>query len=497
VTAFGGSWISYHARISPDKLALHDLGKGHRLTYADLDERIGCVAGMLRRSFGVGRGDRVVMLSRGGFRAFEVMYACARLGAIFVPLNIRLSDAELSVLAGDAEPVVMFGEDDLVTRGIVTGIPVLSWEDGYEQALAGSDAAEPVPIEGDDPWVIIYTSGTTGRPKGVMVTHAGSQATMLASLISGQVTAASVCLTTLPVWHVAGLNLFANPVLFAGGTVLVMPSYDPGLTLELLTRPDNPVTHFCGVPAHYQFMQALPGFAAARFPAFLAGVGGSPVPAALIESWGRRGVALRTIYGISEAGSTVTMSPPGAVPAPGDVGVPMWHLRCRITDGDRVCAPGEPGELRIAGASVTPGYWRRPEATAQAIEDGWLHTGDVAVIGADGHVRIVDRMKDMYISGGENVYPAEVEEVLYHHPAVAEVAVVGVPDQRWGETGAAWVVLAGGARPDPAEIQDWARTRLAAFKVPRDIHIVGTLPRNATGKVLKAALRPAAGDGQT
>ncbi len=187
------------------------------------------------------------------------------------------------------------------------------------------------------------------------------------------------------------------------------------------------------------------------------------------------------------------MSPPGAVPGPGDVGVPMWHLRCRITDGDRVCGPGEPGELRIAGASVTPGYWRRPEATEQAVVDGWLHTGDVAVIGADGHVRIVDRIKDMYISGGENVYPAEVEEVLYHHPAVAEVAVVGVPDQRWGETGAAWVVLAAGARPAPGEILTWARDRLAAFKVPRDIHVVGALPRNATGKVLKAELRSGPG----
>jgi fatty-acyl-CoA synthase len=239
----------------------------------------------------------------------------------------------------------------------------------------------------------------------------------------------------------------------------------------------------------------VPGFAAARFPELFAGVGGSPVPAALIESWGRRGVALRTIYGISEAGSTVTMSPPGAIPEPGDVGVPMWHLSCRVTDGDRVCAAGEPGELRIAGASVTPGYWRRPDATAQAIEDGWLHTGDVAVIGADGHVRIIDRIKDMYISGGENVYPTEVEEVLYHHPAVAEVAVVGVPDQRWGETGAAWVVLAAGARPEPGEIRAWARDRLAAFKVPRDIHVVGALPRNATGKVLKAELRSVSEDG--
>jgi fatty-acyl-CoA synthase len=334
----------------------------------------------------------------------------------------------------------------------------------------------------------------------VIVTHAGSDATMLASLIGGEVTAASVCLTALPVWHVAGLNLFANPVLFAGGTVLVMPTFDPGAALGLLTRDGGAVTHFCGVPAHYQFMQAQPGFGTAEFRPFVAGVGGSPVPAALVSSWRSRGVTLRTIYGISEAGSTVTMSPPDAVvSAAGDVGVPMWHLRCRVMDGGRACPPGEPGELQVSGASVTPGYWRRPAATSQAIEDGWLHTGDVAVIAADGRVAIVDRIKDMYISGGENVYPAEVEEALYHHPAVAEVAVVGVPDQRWGEAGVAWVVLAAGAgAAGPEDIRSWARTRLAAFKVPAEIRVVTELPRNATGKVVKAELRrrlPGAGAG--
>ena len=278
-------------------------------------------------------------------------------------------------------------------------------------------------MDADDPWVIIYTSGTTGRPKGVLVTHAGSEATMLAGCVAGDVTPASVCLTALPVWHVAGLNLFANPALFMGGTVLIMQSFEAEVALGLLTRAQEPVTHFCGVPAHYQFMEAEPGFAAADLRGFVAGVGGSPVPAALVESWARRGVALRTIYGISEAGSTVTMTPVTMTPAgpatgePGDVGVPM------------------------------------------------------------------------YISGGENVYPAEVEEVLYQHPAVSQVAVVGAPDQRWGESGVAWLVLGPGAAARPEDIRRWARTRLAAFKVPRDVRLVDELPRNATGKVLKAELR--------
>jgi fatty-acyl-CoA synthase len=513
-TRLAGSWIGYHARVRPDHLALADLATGQQLSYRELDDRIGRLAGVLGRRYGIIRGDRVAMLSRNCVQAFELMYACGRLGAIFVPLNVRLSDPELAVLAADAAPGLLAGEADLLSRDVAAALPRLDWEGGYAEAVASGEPAAAVPVDADDPWVIIYTSGTTGRPKGVVVTHAGSEATMLAGCVAGEVTPASVCLTALPVWHVAGLNLFANPSLFLGATVLVMQTFDAEAALGLLTRTDEPVTHFCGVPAHYQFMQAVPGFGAAALGNFVAGVGGSPVPAALVEAWGRRGVALRTIYGISEAGSTVTMAPaaapvragaaPGSVAAPrgvtgpGDVGVPMWHLRCRVMAGDRACAPGEPGELQISGASVTPGYWRRPAETAQAIVDGWLHTGDVATIGTDGHVRIVDRIKDMYISGGENVYPAEVEELLYQHPAVSQAAVIGAPDERWGESGVAWLVLRPGMQAGPEEIRGWARTRLAAFKVPRDVRLVDELPRNATGKVLKAELRRrvAADDGR-
>ena len=485
-----GSWIGYHARASPDRPALQDLTGGHRLSYAELDDRIGRAAGALAGRFGVRPGDRIAVLSRNCSQAFEVMYACARLGAIFVPLNVRLSDPELDTLAGDAAPALLVGEHDLLGRDVAADRPRLSWEDGYEPAISSSEPADPVLIDPDDPWVIIYTSGTTGRPKGVLVTHAGSDATMLAGVMGAGVTRDSVSLAALPVWHVAGLNLFANPTLFAGGTVLIMRAFDPELALDLLSREEDPVTHFTGVPANYQFMQALPQFHQAAFPRLVATVGGAPVPAALIEDWGRRGVTLRTIYGISEAGAAVTITPPGqAATGPGDVGIPVWHLQCRVTMGDQACPPGEPGELHIAGASVTPGYWGRPAETAKAIEDGWLRTGDVAAIAADGRVRIIDRIKDMYISGGENVYPVEIEEVLYQHPAVAEAAVVGVPDQRWGETGAAWLVLTAGTQAGPDDLRAWARTRLATFKVPRDVHIVDALPHNATGKILKGELR--------
>jgi len=428
-----GSWIGYQARVRPDHTAVADLATGRRLGYRELDDRIARLAGVLAREYGVAPGDRVAMLSRNGTQAIELMYACGRIGAIFVPLNVRLPDSELAALATDADPRLLAGEADLLGRDVATGLPRLGWAGqpgtgGYEPAIAASEPAAPVPVDADDPWVIIYTSGTTGRPKGVLVTHAGSEATMLAGCVAGDVTPASVCLTALPVWHVAGLNLFANPALFMGGTVLIMQSFEAEVALGLLTRAQEPVTHFCGVPAHYQFMEAEPGFAAADLRGFVAGVGGSPVPAALVESWARRGVVLRTIYGISEAGSTVTMTPVTMTP---------------VTMTPAGPATGEPGDVGVP----------------------------------------------MYISGGENVYPAEVEEVLYQHPAVSQVAVVGAPDQRWGESGVAWLVLGPGAAARPEDIRRWARTRLAAFKVPRDVRLVDELPRNATGKVLKAELR--------
>ncbi len=212
-----GSWIGYHARASPDRTALHDLDGGQRLSYAELDDRIGRAAGALAGRFGVRPGDRVAMLSRNCSQAFEVMYACARLGAIFVPLNVRLSDPELDTLAGDAAPALLVGEHDLLGRDVAADRPRMSWEDGCDRPSRPAPA-NPVLIDPDDPWVIIYTSGTTGRPKGVLVTHAGSDATMLAGVMGAGVTRESVCLAALPVWHVAGLNLFANPTLFAGGT---------------------------------------------------------------------------------------------------------------------------------------------------------------------------------------------------------------------------------------------------------------------------------------
>ncbi|ADP82112.1 AMP-binding protein [Pseudofrankia inefficax] len=506
------SWLEHHARRSPGQPALLDLHRGQALAYGELAGRVRSVAWALAMRHGIRQGDRVAVLSRNDTRVFEVVYACALLGAIVVPLNWRLTPGELIAVIHDAEPAMLLHESasaeaasEVAAAGRVPA--TIAWAsepaeaDGYEVLATATVPSTwaPAPVDEDATWMIIYTSGTTGLPKGVQATHRGVMASMQGILVAHRVGADSRCLTVLPTFHVAGLNLFANPVLYMGGTVLVARTFDPAQTLGLLTNTATPVTHFCGVPANYQFMEQLPGFADAALRPFVAVVGGSPVPSALVESWGRRGVALTTVFGITEAGACVTAMPPGQeLSHNGTVGTPLLYARCRVrTADDRPSAPGETGELQVSGPLVTPGYWRNPAATAEALTaDGWLRTGDAAAGTDDGHFVLVDRWKDMYISGGENVYPAEVENALHAHAAVSQAAVVGAPHPRWGEAGVAFVVLARGAAATPDGLRDWCRERLAAYKVPARVLLVEELPRNATGKVLKGPLREFAGDGE-
>ncbi|MFG2948392.1 AMP-binding protein [Streptomyces adustus] len=497
------SWVEHHARRVPDRTALVDLDTGRSITYAELAARLRSLAHSLTVN-GVGRGSRVAVLSRNDSRVFEVLYACAAIGAVTVPLNWRLTPTELAAVVADAEPAVLLhdvlGGEAAARIAAETPVPaVLGWMDEAADADPYEEwATAPLPpgwtaaqVEEDEVWAIIYTSGTTGRPKGVQITHRSMLASMVGILVAHEVTGASRTLTVLPTFHVAGLNLFANPVLYVGGTVVVARAFDASTTLALLTDTDTPITHFCGVPANYQFMQQLPDFESAELRPFVAVVGGSPVPSALLADWTARGVPLTPVFGITEAGACATSVPPGHSAAPGVIGIPTLYARCRVRTSDgRDAAPGQTGELQISGPLVTPGYWRAPEATAEAFtNDGWLRTGDAAAVTEDGLLVLVDRWKDMYISGGENVYPAEVENVLHAHPEVSQAAVVGTPHPRWGESGAAFVVPVKGTAPRPEALVLWCKERLAAYKVPASVSIVEDLPRNATGKVVKAPLR--------
>jgi fatty-acyl-CoA synthase len=302
----------------------------------------------------------------------------------------------------------------------------------------------------------------------------------------------TVHLSVLPLFHTGGLNCYSNPVLHAGGTVVIMRTFDPGHALRVIGDPAERITHFFGVPAPYQFMLQHPEFATTDLSRLQsAGVGGAPCALPILQGWAARGVLLMQGFGMTETSpACIFLDPADAIRKLGSTGKPLMHTEARIVDDDgHDCGPDQIGELWVAGPNITPGYWNRPDATAGAFAGRWLKTGDAARRDAEGFYYIVDRWKDMYISGGENVYPAEIENVLYQLPQVAEAAVVGVPSAKWGEAGLAVLALKPGQTLDRDTVLAHCDGKLARFKIPHDIAIVPALPRNATGKVLKRELR--------
>ncbi len=492
-------WISHHARRTPQKIALVDIATGRRLSYAMLDERIGRLARHLR-DLGIGRGDRVAVLAQNTTDTMETQFASGRLGAIFVPLNNRLTVPELQFIVGDASPKVMIHDDDLADIALkvcaLTGVAhalQVGAGHSYEAGIAGAQTlAEPESVTLDDISTIMYTSGTTGLPKGAIITHGMTFWNCVNLGVLTYITPASVLLTVLPLFHTGGLNCYTNPVLHAGGTVLIMRTFDPGHALRLIGDPAHDINLFFGVPSVYQFMSQHPAFAETDFTRlFIAGVGGAPMPVPLLKVWQARGVSMPQGYGMTETSpSVLLLDRADAECKAGSAGKQVLHTEVRIVRLDGIeAAVGELGELWCKGPNVTPGYWNRPEADASSFTDGWLHTGDAARMDDDGFYYIVDRWKDMYISGGENVYPAEVENVLYQIPGVAEAAIIGVPDERWGEAGLAIVALKPSQTMSETDIIAHCRENLARFKCPRSVAFVDALPRNATGKVHKPSLR--------
>ncbi len=488
-------WIAHHARRTPDKLAVVEHPSGRRLSYRRFDERVSRLAWHLRHRCGVEAGDRVAFLGQNSIDVFEVQFACWRLGALMVPLNWRLALPELEFITADAEPRVLVHDGEqgaFASRLPGTRIERGGPESQYERAIAAADRLrEPAAVHLDDVLCLLYTAGTTGRPKGALVTYGMTFYNAVNIGMAVDLTSRSVCLTVLPTFHTGGLNLYANPTFHLGGTVVVIRAFDPGETLRLLSDPELGVTHFFGVPANYLFMAQHPDFEQADLSRLVAtGLGGAPAPTPLLETWARRGCPLMQGYGMTETSpSTIVLSADKVIEKQGSCGLPVLHTEVRIVDAQgRDVERAQVGELWVRGPNVTPGYWRRSDATAESFTEGWLHTGDAARQDEDGYYYIVDRWKDMYISGGENVYPAEVESAIHELPEVAEAAVVGVPDERWGEVGMAVVVPRPGAGLSEARIIEHCRARLARYKVPKSVVFTDSLPRNAAGKVLKREL---------
>ncbi|NND02924.1 MAG: AMP-binding protein, partial [Acidimicrobiia bacterium] len=421
------------------------------------------------------------------------LFACALGGFIMTPLNWRLTAHELAYQLDDAEVDLLLAEG--ATMEQAKGALELASIDpplrAIEDVSPDADWESDVAVEDEDPLLLVYTSGTTGNPKGAVLTHANCFWTNLAIDRVMDVTTFDVVLQVLPQFHIGGWNVQPLLAFSKGATVVLEPTFDPDRALALIA--EKGVTTMMGVPATYLFMANSDQFASTDLSSLrMAVVGGAPMPERLIHTWHDRGVALVQGYGLTEAAPNVLGLPPErAIDKVGFAGKAYPHVEVALKalDGATMVEGAGVGELLVRGPSVFAGYWRNPDETARALEGGWLHTGDVAERDEEGFYRIKDRVKDMYISGGENVYPAEVEQVLYAHEAVAEAAVVGVPDARWGEVGLAVVVLREGQTLRPEDLIDWCSERLARFKIPQHVRFSNELPRSGSNKVLKRDLR--------
>ncbi len=498
-----GDWIGYHARSRPAHIAVRETIGGREVSYAEFDRRISRLAAGLASKHGVRRGDRVMVIAKNCLEAFEVMFACARIGAIFVPVNWRLALPEVRFIAADAEPRVVIYESEFAPSAAAVsetgGVPGIEIDAenpacAYVELLGSAVSKDwrPCAVDWEDTWNILYTSGTTGKPKGAMLSYRMMYFNVLNFASPVKLGCDSTFLCAMPLFHTGGLNCYATPVFFLGGTVILMREFDPAQALALMSDPNMSITHFFGVPQIYSALSQLDAFDATEFPAMVvAGVGGAPASDSLVKLWLSKGVPLQPAYGMTEIGPAITITPLDRVGEKiGSAGQPAMNLELRIAD-ERGAAveSGQIGEIWVRGPVLMSGYWRNPSGTDDAMRDGWFKTGDAARMDADGFVFIVDRFKDMYISGGENVYPNEVENVINACPGVLSVAVIGVADEKWGEVGCAYVVPREGHGLTPERMRAHCLAHLAKYKIPKKFLFVGELPRTASGKVMKRELR--------
>lgn len=496
-----GSWPHRRARIDPDRPALR---QGNLvLTYRDLAGRVDALASAMRAD-GVRCGDRIAYLGANSIAGFEVFFAAGRLGAIYAPLNTRLAPPELSYLLRDCAPVMLFygseqahhleelsGPSSPLRTTIAVGAPGSGGYDSYLQS--GRELGPPdADVTLNQDAVILYTSGTTSRPKGAVLTHANLTFNTMNQLAHADVLGTDTALCIAPLFHATGLGQVSLPTFFKGGCVMVVPRFDAAVVLGAISSLR--ITSFSAVPTMLQMLCDHPEFAGTDLSSLRYVIyGGSMVAERVAVAWQKRGVVLLQGYGMTEASPGVFMAvPDGARERPTSIGHPHFFTDVSIeaipgrADGDAS------GELLVRGLNVFRGYWNKPADTDKALSGGWFHSGDVVRVDEGGWAYVVDRVKDMIISGGENIYPAEVEAQLNTLPGIIESAVVAVPDDRWGEVGLAFIVSSGERSWDRGAVREALVPKLAAYKIPKYVHVVGELPKTATGKVRKQDLLPPA-----
>lgn len=497
-----GNLLFRRAQLTPKRRAL--TFENNTLTFAQLSERVRCLAANLRAN-GVCRGDRVGYIGFNHPVFLEALFAASSLGAIFVPLNFRLSGPEIRFIANDAgihtlivdnhtQAIIESEVEHLCCRRYIAAevdaTPPDGWDDLESSLLEQAPLAGIESVDTDDVGLIMYTSGTTGLPKGAMLTHGNFFWNTINSCF-GEELMGEATLTCAPLFHIGGLNVTTLQSIAKGVEVILLRNFDAGQVLKDIER--YRVSSMFGAPTMFLMMSQHPVFTDTNLGSIRALIcGGAPVPVPLIELYGERGVQFNQGYGLTETAPFASLlSGDMAIEKVGSAGTAPMFTFVRIVDGDNnVIDSGEIGEVCIRGPNVMKGYWNRPEATVEAIDcEGWFHSGDMGYLDDDGYLFLCDRLKDMVISGGENVYPAEVESVLYGHPAIKEVAVIGIPDDKWGEAVTAIVVLEDQHQLTLEALRDFAEQNLARYKLPAQLREIEVLPRNPAGKVLKYQLK--------
>jgi fatty-acyl-CoA synthase len=497
-------WLARRAMLTPDQTALIEASTGQHISYGEWNQRANRVANALATS-GLRKGDRVAVLATNNLEYLDILFACQKNGLVLQALNWRLASAELERLAQNAMPRILFYTSEFAEKarniagnsGISIDTVVVIGEGGelrdtrWDDWLASATSAPPpaVPLSMDDPWILCYTGGTTGLPKAAILTHGTVTWNAINTNMSWGLTANDMTILNLPLFHTGGLNVFTTPLVHVGGCSLVCRGFDVDQLFNLIEQ--YPVTVFVGVPTMLIMMQKHPRWQGANFSRLRTVFsGGASCPMPVIERFFAKGVCFKTGYGLTEAGpNTFCLPDADAERKAGSVGFPLFHIDIAIVNEQgQPCKPEEVGELRIRGPHVVPGYWNNPGATSQSIVEGWLHTGDLARRDTEGYTYVVGRIKDMIISGGENIYPAEVESVMLGHPAVAEAALIGMPDEKWGEVGRAIVVIRADHQINAEDLLAYMHEHLASYKIPRSVVFVNSLPKTGAGKIDKKIL---------
>jgi len=478
------------AEISPNAPAFIELESGRHWSFGQISNAANAVAAGLRGA-GLSHGDRIAILCLNRVEFFIMLFACQKTGIILCPLNWRQPALELMEVLAPVEASAIIHDDTHATvahdLARACKLPTFDILADVAAWIGAGGSVPAIEVDPDHPWYLLFTSGTTGKPKAVIQTAGMAWANAVNISQATRMTADDRSVNFLPLFHTAGINLYTLPLFLLGGCSTILPKFEPDAIFTLLKR--GAITQFFGVPAIYQAFSLLPDVHTVDWNALRCGCGGAPLPEPLIRFFAKHGAKVLNGFGMTETGPTVfLMDPENAEHKIGSVGKAQMLTDIRlegVQTGERAA-----GEIQLRGPNITPGYYRNENATRDVFtDDGWLRTGDVGRLDEDGYLFVIDRIKDMYISGGENVYPAEVERVLNEHANVLETAVISMPDAKWGEVGAAFIIPRPGAMLDPVEFRSWCRERMAAYKVPAKVTLVEDFPRTAAGKVRKPELR--------